>query len=255
MNETLLITFGCSWTYGAGVGYQPGMTQEEYKKIAWDSNICDQWSYRGLLCKQLDMTNLNFAHGQSSNQAQFYYAKKYFGSEEFSHAQKFYKKIIVLHAITSTARNFYFDSNLNKIRHVKYDVDIDFSKFMINNFYSHDFEVQQLAIEMNFWNVFYSSVGIKNIWVDTFNHHNYNTHIDNLLDYENCRDLLSQLCVKNNIAVVNKNQYHKSNWIVDDDRVKNMIDCGMLNPISKHPTKQGHQQLADIISPVLKSLL
>lgn len=255
MNKKLLITFGCSWTQGVGVGYQQGMNRTDYEKIAWDKPTCNQWSYRGLLCKQYDLDNLNFSHGGSSNQAQFQYAKQYFGSDKFLQDRQLYEKIIVLHAITSTARNFYFDLDSNQIQHVKYSDNNKFSKFMVANCYAHEHEVKQLVTEMNFWNMFYKIAGIKNIWIDTFNHHNYNVPIDNLLDYTYRRDLLSQLCFKNNVCVADNNQYHKSNWSIDDDRVTAMINHEILNPISKHPTKKGHQQIADIVSTVLPSLL
>ena len=39
MHKKLLITFGCSWTAGDGVGYQPGMTDDEYNTISSDMYI------------------------------------------------------------------------------------------------------------------------------------------------------------------------------------------------------------------------
>ena len=254
MNKTLLITFGCSWTQGVGVGYTVGMNRDQYKKIAWDTRLCDINSYRGILSRQLNIDNLNFAQGGNSNQAQFYAAKKYFASKHFLNYQKNYKKIIVLHAITSTARNFFFDLETHSSCHVKYDLDDKFSKFMVKHSYDHNFEVTQLNIEMRFWNVFYRSLGIKNIWVDTFNHHDYESDIDNLVDGRPQRDLLSQLCIKNNAQLPDKKTYHLSSWVDDDNRIADLVKIGMLNPISYHPTQAAHQQIADLLEPKLKSL-
>lgn len=255
MNENLLITFGCSWTYGVGVGYTIGMPLEEYMQIAWDKKICDRWSYRGEISTSLHLDNLNFAAGGNSNQIQFYYAKKYFGSDQFLRDQKTYKKIIVLHAITSTARNFFFDLEIGSIRHVGYGEQNKFAEFMVKHSYDPNFEIEQLEIEMNFWNRFYKSTGINHLWVDTFNHHNYNSSINNFLSGSTNRDLMSQLCVINNVSLVDTNSYHRSAWKVDDPRVSALINCNVLNPISKHPTQQGHQQIAKIIQPIVKSLL
>lgn len=271
MNKNLLITFGCSWTYGVGVGYQPTQTENEYKAIAWDSSICNLKSFRGILSKRFALDNKNFAHGRSSNQAQFYYAKKYFGGRDPSNNQEFlqydknikesnfnkdretYNNIIVLHAITSTSRNVFFDLETMSVVHQKYTNPSKFSEFMVKHSYNHDYEIQQLYTEMNFWNVFYKSVGIKNIWIDTFNHHHYYQPIDNMIDLDD-RDLLSQLCIRNNMKNFDKN-YHHSNQNIDSNRVAFLVEIGLLNPISNHPTEKGHIQIAEIIAPVLESKL
>jgi hypothetical protein len=259
MNEKLLITFGCSWTQGVGVGYQVGQTMDEYRAIAWDRSICSSMSFRGILSKQFLLDNKNFARGGSSNQAQFDSATKYFGSSDFVHDQDEYEQIIVLHGITSTSRDVFFDLETMSALHVKYDMPGKFGEFMLKHSYDHDYEVRQLEDKMNFWNVFYASVGIKNIWVDTFNHHCYDHHVNNMItntdmiNDEN-RDLMSQLCTKNNMKKFDK-KYHFSSWKVDSDRVSFLIDKGLLNPLSNHPTEQGHIQIANFIAPVLESKL
>ncbi len=257
MRENLLITFGCSWTYGVGVGYIKGMSSENYLAIAQDEVRNNRWSYRGILCDTLGFDNLNFAQGKMSNQAQFFRAKRYFGGGEFLKDQQRYKQIFVLHAITSTARNFFFDIETKMVSHVKYDDGSKFSEFMLKHSYDHEFEVEQLKTEMYMWNTFYKAVNVKNIWVDTFNHHKYSANIDNLLaSTSEHRDLMSQLCIINNKSLPNNNNsYHKSSWVVDDDRVAALVSCDILNPISYHPTKQGHQQIASILQPILESWL
>ena len=55
-------------------------------------------------------------------------------------------------------------------------------------------------------------------------------------------DLLSKL------ADNNDRTYHKSRWTDDVDvRAKIGIEKGFLNPISRHPTKLGHEVIADWI--------
>lgn len=39
MHKKLLITFGCSWAAGTGVGYQPGIIDDEYNTISSDMYI------------------------------------------------------------------------------------------------------------------------------------------------------------------------------------------------------------------------
>jgi|694.fasta_scaffold98193_2 hypothetical protein len=253
MNKNLLITFGCSWTYGVGVGYQIEQSTAVYNSIAWNSDICGTKSFRGVLSKNFALDNKNFAHGGSSNQAQFNYAKRYFSKIDFKCDQETYDKIIVLHAITSTARNVFFDLDTMSVLHCKYNMPNKFSEFMVKHSYDHNHEVQQLEVEMNFWNVFYKSMGVKNIWVDTFNHHLYHQPIDNMIDIPD-RDLMSQLCLRNNMKNVDNN-YHYSNWVVDSNRVAFLVDIGLLNPISHHPTEKAHIQIADFIAPMIESRL
>jgi hypothetical protein len=95
-DKTLLITFGCSWTYGVGVNYSPGMNLSTFKKTAWDKSLCDKLSFRGILSSNLGLDNINFSHGGASNQRQFRLAKKFFVSAEFAQLKKKYKNIIVL---------------------------------------------------------------------------------------------------------------------------------------------------------------
>ena len=78
MKKTLLITFGCSWVYGVGVNYEEGMSIDEYKPNAWDEELCEEYSFRGLIKKNLNVDHINFAQGGSSNQRQFRIAKTFF---------------------------------------------------------------------------------------------------------------------------------------------------------------------------------
>ena len=41
--KTLLITFGCSWTFGEGAGCEPGMSLKEYDKIRYSSDYA--WDF------------------------------------------------------------------------------------------------------------------------------------------------------------------------------------------------------------------
>lgn len=67
----LLVTLGCSWTRGVGVAYEKGNNKEEYKEKYDDDILCDELSFRGVLAKKWDCTNLNFSSMGSSNDRQF----------------------------------------------------------------------------------------------------------------------------------------------------------------------------------------
>jgi hypothetical protein len=184
--KRLLITFGCSWTFGVGVGYTHDMSSEEYKDIAWDKNSCNQLSFRGLLSKKYNLININFAEGASSNQRQFRKAKLFFSSSEFKRIQTQFDEILVLWGITSTARNeLFFNENRELINFFYGDSTKSIvSKIMAVDCYDHSHEVFCLATEMLHWNDFFKNLNVKNLWFDTFNHHDYHIPTPNILHYE-----------------------------------------------------------------------
>jgi len=197
--STLLVTFGCSWTFGVGAGYHVGtshLPEEELRAMLWDSQLADAHSFRGLLSSKYGFVNKNFASGGSSNQRQFRLAKEFFSSINFNDLQNKFERIIVLWGITSTARNEMYISQLDKLQNFFYnsistDPDAEWAKIMVKNFYDHDNEINQLLTEMIFWNDYFKSKNIINFWFDTFNHHNYKESIfeDQFkIDYHNVAD-------------------------------------------------------------------
>jgi len=233
-----LITFGCSWTYGIGVGYTDGMPEKEYELICTDEELDNRYSFRGLLSSELNLENLNFSEGGSSNQKQFRLAREYFTSKDFEKTNK--NEIIVLWCITSTARNELWSNLTEDYNNFKYDVHPSkLSMILLKETYDHNQEVKTLTENMILWNRFFESYGIKNIWVDTFNTHEYIKPIPNLLEDG---DLMTQMS-----DGITSDSYHMSSWVDDDKRIQYLINKGLINPISLHPTKSGHQKISEII--------
>ena len=304
----VLITFGCSWTFGVGVGYDKSIhrRRELFETSAWDEELCNQLSFRGILSQRHEFENINFSSGGSSNQRQFRLAKTFFNSKKFQDLQNNGTEIVVLWGITSTARNEVFMSATNKFNNFMYTTRettaTQVCQFFATNMYSHEHEMFILAHELAHWNTFFNSCGVKNYWYDTFNHHDYAINSPALVGFENMyttcaqlgwpswqeyvdkkfpgdhnvvneildickfefsqfintlsitnfvidhptdRDLMSQLVIRNGINQFDRN-YHHSHWLVDGDRVQHLIDRGLLNPFSKHPTKLGHEQIANM---------
>jgi hypothetical protein len=256
--KRLLITFGCSWTYGVGVGYRQNMPGDEYQDIAWKLTVCNQLSFRGLLSKKYGLVNKDFSSGGSSNQLQFRLAKIFFTSDHFKRLQSEFDQIIVLWGITSTARNELYFNSTGKRQNFFYSSDEIEAKLMTKYFYNHTHEVTQLLTEMRFWNDYFESKNINNLWFDTFNHHEYGDDqfiLKNLIcAQENPRDLLSKLAIKNGQFNIDNN-YHISDWKIDSNRIKYLVDIGVLNPYSHHPTQQGHIQISEILAPYIESLM
>jgi hypothetical protein len=247
MKKTALVTFGCSWTYGIGVWYEPGMSYDELKTDWHKRRDGDEFSFRALLSKKYGLHNINLSEGGASNQKQFRAVKEFFAGNSIQQLFDQYENIIVLHGITSTARNEMFVNELNEIRNFMYTEDTTWAKTMVKFFYNHDYEVDCLNKEMNFFDTFYSLAGIKNLWFDTFNHHNYSQTSNNLIGKNDSkRDLLSKMALISGLEEPD-DQYHTSHFIKDTNRIEILVNTGHLNPYTYHPTKKGHQLIANIL--------
>lgn len=253
---TTLVTFGCSWTWGKCSYYDYGMTDGDYANRFRQSWAVDpypeRYSFRSILAKKYNLKVLNFARGGSSNQKQFRYATHFFNLP-------ITEKIIVLWGITSTARNEMWLSDENKWSNCLYnntqDKFSEYSRIMVHKYYDHEVEVYKLNELMKHWNTFFNHLGIKNIWFDTLNHHEYTDLLPNLCwkDKPN-RDLLSRLCMIHGARFID-DDFHHSSHTNDCDRVKYLLKKKVLNPHTFHPTKQAHKDLAKLFEPYVESML
>ena len=146
---------------------------QEYQKIAWNIDINNKLSWRGILSQQYNLANKNLSSGGASNQLQFRLAKQYFLSDEFQEIRKKFKRIIILWGITSTARNEIYSLSENKFLNFHYTSDNEFSRFFLKNSYNHEIEVSLLKTEMLHWNHYFKYLNLENYWFDTFNTHDY----------------------------------------------------------------------------------
>jgi len=259
MNKAL-ITFGCSWTFGVGAGFGAEYESKnalELTKKCWDTSINEKYSFRSLLCKKYRLDNINFSKGGSSNQTQFRLAENFFISENFEDLQiRYNNNIYVMWCITSVFRGDYYVKRDNKFTSICYnhtvnDLENKLSKLILDHFYDYDVEIETLNTHMHHWNQYFSGLGIKNIWIDTFNHHDYINPVYNLcFKNENPRDLLSKMT-----KFCDSEKYHTSVWKVDKKTIQKGISLNLLNPYSKHPNAIGHSTIAKILSPEIEKLI
>jgi hypothetical protein len=261
--KTALITFGCSWMFGVGCNYlidNPPKTEAEFKLGAWDENLSNQYSFRGILSKKYNLTNINFSIGGSSNQKQFRFAKEFFMSSKYDELANEYDKIIVLWGMTSTARNELYSLKDKDYRsffyHHGYNPDWPFTTPMLEHCYDHDVIVNELSLEMKLWDELFKNRGIKNVWFDTFNQHNYNYTKNLLFADQSNRDIVSILARTEGLDKI-ENRYHYSNWPEESmsDRIEFLVNKKLLNHYSKHPTREGHEKISLILSPEIEKLI
>ena len=253
-----LITFGCSWTKGVGVPYEKGMSKEEYLEVRSSSNrnnpyiqlmgaenlgdpIWDQmnkYSFRGILSERLNMQNINYASGGSSNQRQERLATEYFNTHSF-------EDTVVLWGITSITRNELTINGKRENFHLGGNELNEYQRYYIDHFYDQETEIERLGNAMIHWNKFFEGHNIPNLWFQTFNTYKFPQKIDRLVP----RDLLT------NLTRPMIRDDHFSVWDVDSKRIREAKEKGLVNPYSLHPTKETHILLADMLEKPLREIL
>ena len=257
--DGLLVTLGCSWVYGIGANYEDGWTLEQYRQ---DDHFKQEehvgpYAFRTLLAERNNLEAVNFSAGGSSNKRQLRHATEFFSSPEFEEYQNKYSTIIVLWGLTSTARTEKYDTRYRDWVNLLYGSQprvqeyIEHNNLMLKRFHDNQAEVDVLSDQMRHWNEFFKSKGVKNMWFDILNHHEYKHKFDNLMmDDGEPRDLLSRITTHKT-----KDKFHWSVWKADCHRVQKGIITKTLNPHSNHPTKKGHEKIFNLLDPYVKELL
>ena len=239
-----LVTFGCSWTKGVGIPYEKGMSREKYEEVRPSVNapqerweMMNKLSFRGILAERLNMQNINYSSGGSSNQLQERFATEYFN-------QHISKDTVVLWGITSITRNELTINGIRKNFHYGNSLD-KYQQYYVDHFYDERTEIERLGNAMIHWNKFFEGHNIPNLWFQTFNTYKFPQKIDRLLP----RDLLT------NLTRPMLRDNHSSQWNIDSKRIREAKDKGLVNPYSLHPTKETHILIADMLEKPLREIL
>lgn len=251
------VFFGCSWTYGKFISLAPGQKKTEYSN-AEELDQANLYAYRSLIASHFDADQELFAVGASSNQQQFRFASQYFLTANWDKIGKeSCGPRYVFWFITSTARTEFFDAiaqaHVNEFfTHPSHSV----TKSLAVHCYDHNQELEKLAYQMQLWNAYFETQGIQNVWIDTFNHHNYPFKIKNYIKLgDRSSDIMSNMCVKLGFTDFENSEFHTSEHKIDDNRSKFLVDQGMLSSQTLHPTVKGHQLIADILIPKIEQHL
>jgi hypothetical protein len=169
--------------------------------------------------------------------------------------KKEYKEITVIWFITSLSRKELYNANNNNYENQFLTANNNFSKFFLN-YYSSDNEIKNISAKMLLWNSWFSNNGIKNVWVDTFNHNNWPIKIPNRIEFDSeYTDLMSNMCLHLNLNTSNFTGYHNSTWVADEDRSRDLVQAGYLNSKTLHPTQSGHELIANLVIPQLEKFI
>ena len=156
----------------------------------------------------------------------------------------------MLWGITSVYRNEFFDTiknNYDNFLVPAINRDLVLSEILSVRYMSKEVEIEKLYYNMELFNHYFKSVGIKNYWYNIFNDHEYPNKLSNILFKGN--SLLSVFT-----GDYKKNsQYHKSIWERTDRKIKTALKNKSVNPISLHPTKETHSKIANLLHNELQS--
>lgn len=255
--KDVLITFGCSWTFGQGSAYKEGMTEDEYDEIYLDKDLCWENGWRRQVVEHFDFDHINFGLGGSSNDKQFRLAQKFFVSKRFKEIYQQNRKIYVLWGTTSVNRYDFWIKQNYQYEHIflkhsdgqdvhpdlfqENSEPIDHIAACLTKYsYYEPARVKELELQFLHWNQYFKLLGIKNFWYDTFSSFNYSVDLPNFFDLKKRRrDLLSVLVENHRKKVKSKIPV----WHIDDFVYAR--DNNLLNPYTYHPKTDGYKQLGD----------
>jgi hypothetical protein len=159
----------------------------------------------------------------------------------------------VLWFITSTARKEFYNASIRQFQNeMLNNAEIPIMKSYTIDYYDHEHELERTAQQMVLWNSYFKANNIKNLWIDTFNHHDYPIEIANLLTFDSgLNDLMSNMCVSNGFVPTNL-ETHLSAWAADEERSKFLTDKGLLTNQTIHPNVSGHKLIAEMLIPKIQ---
>ena len=257
---TRLLTLGCSWVRGVGAEYDASNPQDKktYQRHCQDDGTW-KYAFRTLLSQKYGLRNVNLSAAGSSNHAQSRKLKEYLHKNSL-------EDTIVLWGVTSIYRlEMWFNhidahwcfqptqQNYGKIYGPKWCGPKQFFWYH----FDEANENRKLSADVSHWQKYFDAFGVPQIWFDTLNVNKYVGRLYNKFDtlpYPCNQDLLSQLAYKNGWSADN-DKYHHSNWEADCDRIHHLAKAKVVNPWSYHPTRQGHEQIAEMLDPYLKNIL
>tara|TARA_R110001592_G_C12921175_1_gene728507 strand:- start:54 stop:797 length:744 start_codon:yes stop_codon:yes gene_type:complete len=235
-----LITFGDSWVWGIGAGYEKGQSRDEYMKLFQNKSYTDK-SFRRLLAHEYGLENKNFSSGGSSNQRQFRIASEFF----IKNKDRLSDDMVVLWGLTSVYRTELFDVKSEEFISIFMPDNIPgielFSKIYTTKYFDEVVETYRLYYQIELFNSLFKGLGIKNYWFNVFNEHQFPKVPDNMLF--GGRSLLSLLIDTD----LKDSSYHKSDWDDVDWKITKAKDTGLVNPHSGHPTQAGHLKIFEYL--------
>ena len=152
----ILITFGCSWTFGTGLNYKKGLPRDVFNENVLNQKLADTFSFRALLSKKFNLYNINYGEGASSNERQFRYARELFSDHKLLNFLQSVENVVVLWGITSTARNEQWNNEIQGYDNFMYNsLPSLFHKIFVKKTYDHKIKIKELAERMRIWNGFF----------------------------------------------------------------------------------------------------
>lgn len=251
MLKNSLITFGCSWMFGWNIN-DPTKKLPSDEEIARQAPIADALSFRALISKSMGSVNINHSIPGSSNECQFRLANESFLKiKSFENMLSGSENVAVLWSITDLYRTEYWSSKRNKYKNIVFSSPAadDYAKFYINDVFDPDQKALELAYQIRHWQIIFQKFGIKDYWIDLFNNNNYRDIVDLDRFIFPRSNLFSEMASAVAGSRVNDSEYYVNHThsTVSSKRQQILIEQGLINPLTCHPTEQGHQMIAGMM--------
>jgi hypothetical protein len=247
MKPTILVTAGCSWTFGKNVVRERGFPQ--------------------LLQRKFDFTKLcNLAENGSNNETQLRKLTRFVDENRDK-----YSKIFVLWGLTSIYRWEMYSSITDQVEACmagKYTTNQDLGneiKYYFSHFFDKDYELAKLGEQIILLNGYLKNLGINHLIFNCFQSYNNKdlqiNNIDEKYFYrvkEQNNDILSLLCQTADIKISTSSvpwlnlMKYPDEYQYNNNSIKELQNQGWLDLIDAHPTIEAHKLIANELYDYIK---
>lgn len=251
MKPSVLIAAGCSWVAGRAIDCDPSATEFNFSHVE-DPESVKQHSFAGILQRRLDLDELHFIARNGSNNEEQCLNLVSFIEDNY----KNYSTIFVLWGLTSIYRWQMYSASTGQSeacmvgKKFKVDALTKEVKYHFSHHWDKDTELKKLKNNVVLVNGYLKNLGIEHIFFNAFQSYKISDVPEFYQGTEENNDLLSLLCVQNNVKISDSsvpwlNLLKPQDKQFNNTSVKELQKEHWLDQATAHPTIKAHKLIAD----------
>jgi hypothetical protein len=248
--KDLLIACGCSWTRAWGsTDNCLAFFDPHYQD---DLDFVREKSYVGRVAEFLNINQIfMLATPGSNNETQSRLLIEFLQKNRHK-----FDRVFVLWGLTSHLRWELYSNNINAPSMFMLGSKVPAGKekerqWHLVNHWNEDFELLKLGQKIVLTSSYLKSLNVEHLFFPVFESFNSNNmNLDHIADQyffkrtELHNDMLSQWCIDNQLTHP-QNILSNPYAMHDKEKLKQLTDLELLNPVHGHPSAKGHKDIAD----------
>ena len=160
------------------------------------------------------------------------------------------ENVAVLWSITDLYRTEYWSQKRKQYKNIVFSSEVadDYAKFYINDVFDPRQKQLELAYQIRHWQIIFQHLGIKDYWIDLFNNNDYRGIVDLDRFIFPGSNLLSDMTRTLGLDISDDQHYiNHNNSVMSSKRQEILESQGLINPVTHHPTEQGHSMISEML--------